>query len=251
MSAHYDTYDYPSYWIGRDYEHKSELIALNSLLRKIKKIKVIAEYGAGYGRLVPTYFYRADKIILSDSSARLLKLAREKYKSKKIRFIQSRIEKIDKKIKKESIDLVILVRVLHHIKDLDKALTSIYKTLKPGGFLIVEFANKKHLKAVINQFIRGNLTYPIDIFSRDIRSKKNIKKKTLPFINYHPDYIKAKLEEMGFIIIDRISVSNIRIPFLKRYVTIDLLLKIEKFFQNHLSVFNIGPSIFVLAQKKD
>lgn len=250
MAAHYDNYDYPSYWEGRDYEHKAELICIDSLLKKIKKLKVIAEYGAGYGRLIPSYFYRADKIIISDPSNRLLKIARLKYSSKKIKFIQSTIENIDKKVKKNSIDLVIIVRVLHHIKDLDKAMTSITNTLRPGGYLIIEFANKKHLKEIIRQVLKGNITYPLDIFSKDLRSKKNIKKKTISFINYHPDYIKYKLNQHGYALLDKKSVSNVRLNFFKKHITLDSLIYLEKIIQNTMSLFNIGPSIFYLAKKK-
>lgn len=250
MSAHYDSYDYPSYWEGRDYEHRSELICIDEMLGKIKKVKTIAEYGAGFGRLIPSYLYRADKIIISDPSNRLLKLAKFRYSARKIKYIQSRVENIDKKIKKESIDLVILVRVLHHIENLDKAMTAISNTLKPGGYIILEFANKKHLKEIFRQALKGNITYTLDIFSRDIRSKKNIKRKTIAFINYHPDFIRHKLNQLGFTILEKRSVSNIRIPFLKRYFTTEGLLAIEKITQKYLSVFSFGPSIFYLAKKR-
>jgi hypothetical protein len=53
MPAAYDTYDYPSYWEGRDYEHGSEEIAIKGFLNRIAKIKTALEIGAGYGRLVP------------------------------------------------------------------------------------------------------------------------------------------------------------------------------------------------------
>ncbi len=90
MSAAYDKYDYLKYWIGRDYEHKSEVIALRALLTKIKKIKTILEIGAGFGRLVSSYSFRAKKIILSDPSAKTLKVARSAFKNKKnIKFIHS------------------------------------------------------------------------------------------------------------------------------------------------------------------
>ncbi len=36
MAAHYDDslFSYPDYWIGRDYEHTSEILALKHLLNK-------------------------------------------------------------------------------------------------------------------------------------------------------------------------------------------------------------------------
>ena len=98
MSAAYDTFDYPGYWIGRDYEHKSEVIALKALLQKIKRIKTILEVGAGFGRLVPSYAFRAKKIILSDPSSKSLKIARGAFSGKKsIKFIHSCLENLPAK----------------------------------------------------------------------------------------------------------------------------------------------------------
>ena len=84
MSSHYDTYDYPSYWTERKYEHESEVIAIKHFLSKIRKIKSALEIGAGYGRLTPSYAYRAKRIILTDPSKNLLDLAKKSLSKKEI-----------------------------------------------------------------------------------------------------------------------------------------------------------------------
>ena len=250
MAAHYDTYDYPSYWIGREYEHESEVLALKSLLEKIPKIDTILEIGAGFGRLTPTYLYRARKIIVSDPSTRLLGVAKEKYKSKKnVKFIKSKVEAICEKLPAHSVDLIILVRVLHHIEDLDKFFDTSDKLLKKNGYLILEFANKNHIKAVFREFFKGNITFPLDIFTKDISTKKRL--NPLPFLNFHPDFIKHKLSEKGFVIKGGRSVSNIRFGLLKKILPCDSLVSIEKHLQQPLYLISFGPSIFLLAQKKD
>jgi ubiquinone/menaquinone biosynthesis C-methylase UbiE len=218
-------------------------------MEKLKNTKSILDIGAGFGRLTPLYIFRAQKIILADPSAKLLKLAKLKVKNRKVVLLQSKVENLLSKIHKNSIDLVILVRVLHHIKDLNEAFYIINKICKKGGFFILEFANKSHIKATFHEFIKGNLTFPLDIFPKDIRSKKSIRLGTLPFVNYHPDFIKEKLKEYNFKIVESRSVSNIRSPFLKRIIPLDLLLYLEKNIQRFLSVFNFGPSIFILARK--
>ena len=114
--------------------------------------------------------------------------------------------------------------------------------------MLLEFANKKHFKAIIKEFTKGNLTFPLEIFPKDIRSKRNIKKNTLPFINYHPDIMYKFLTDGGFEIKEILSVSNTRWGFLKKYVSTETLLSIEKIIQNPFAKFNWGPSIFVLAQ---
>lgn len=253
MAAAYDTYDYPSYWIGREYEHFSEISAIKMSLQKISKIRNILEVGAGYGRLAKTYLYRGRKIILSDPSSKLLAIARDELeveRNREIKFIHSSLENLPKKIKSGTIDLVVCVRVLHHIQDIDLAFCLISKLLSRRGYLILEFANKRHAKATINEMLKGNLTFPLDIFPKDLRSKRNIKKKTLPFINYHPDDVVEKLEENGFEIIEKRSVSNARNSFFKKIIPLETLLEIEKVFQKPLARINFGPSIIILARKR-
>lgn len=251
MSAAYDTYDYPSYWIGREYEHKSELAAIGTLLKEIPQIKSILDIGGGFGRLIPSYSYRARKIILSDPSAKLLTIARKNFKKEKnIIYLHSSLNNLPKKLRSKSVDTVVMVRVLHHIYDIDAVFKIINSLLTDNGYFILEFANKSHLKAILGEFLKGNFTYPLDIFSRDLRTKRAKKAGSLPFVNYHPDTIINKLQFFGFNIIDKLSVSNIRTPFLKKLFSLETLINIEKKLQKPLSFIHFGPSIFILAQKR-
>lgn len=251
MSAAYDTFDYPGYWIGRDYEHKSEIIALKAFLQKIKRVKKILEIGSGFGRLTPSYAFRAKKVVLTDPSARSLKLARQAFGNKKnIKFVQSSLENLPSKIRSNSIDLVIMIRVIHHIKDVDTAFKIIHKMIVPNGYFIFEFANKKHFKARFKEYLKGNFSFLADTTIRDIRSQRSIKKGTLPFLNYHPDMIRYILTEYGFEVIEKKSVSNIRSTLLKKIFSTDILISLEKILQRPLSLLDFGPSIFILARKR-
>lgn len=250
MAAAYDSYDYPQFWEGREYEHFSESLAVKYLLDKIPKIISILEIGAGFGRLTPVYEFRAKKVVLSDPSAKLLQLARKRNTNKKIKFMQVKIENLENKVKSASYDLILCIRVLHHIKDLDAAIETTAKLLKKKGYLILEFPNKRHAKATISEMLKGNLTFLLDIFPKDVRSQGSKNAKTLPFWNYHPDIVFEKLEKYGFTILDRRSVSNVRSSFIKRVIPLEVLLFIEKILQKPLARVCFGPSVFVLAQKK-
>ena len=250
MAAAYDTYDYPAYWEGREYEHESELAAIKALLSKIEKIGTILEVGAGFGRLYPSYSFRAKKVILTDPSSKLLKIAREDIDDPKVKFIQASVKNINPKVRSGTVDLVILVRVMHHLKDPEIVFKVVNKLLTKRGYFILEFANKRHAKATVKSFAKGDFTFPLDIFPKDLRSKRSKKKKTLPFVNYHPDDIVKKLEDSGFIIEEKRSVSNVRSSFVKKYLPLNVLLAIESVLQKSLSRINIGPSVFVLARKK-
>ena len=250
MAAAYDTYDYPSYWEGREYEHKSEVYAIGEFLKKIPKIKTILEIGAGYGRLTPTYAFRAKKVILSDSSASLLKMAHDLQLVKKIKYIHSGYENLPKKIRPKTIDLVVLVRVMHHIQDPDEVFEIVGRLLKKKGYFILEFANKKHIKATVSEFLKGNFTFTLDIFPKNLQKREKKDTGNLPFLNYHPDIVCEKLKNAGFEIIQKRSVSNVRSPFFKKIFPLEVLLFFEKILQVPLSLINFGPSIFILTYKK-
>lgn len=251
MGAAYDTFDYPGYWTGRDYEHKSEVVALKGFLKRIPKIKTILEIGAGFGRMIPFYAFRAKKVIVSEPSSRLLKIPREKFRNKKgITFMQSTIENLSSKVAARSIDLIIMVRVIHHIKDVDGTVKTVRRLLKNGGWFIFEFANKTHFKAIASEAVKGNFGFLSDEETVDIRSAKSIKNKTLPFFNYHPNKIVKTLTDNGFEIVEKRSVSNIRSPFLKSIFSVDLLVYVESMVQKLLANINFGPSIFILARKR-
>ena len=191
MPAPYDKYNYPAYWEGREYEHHSEIIAIKAFLDNIKKISNIIEVGAGFGRLTPSYIYRGKKITLLDSSSRLLRIARERLPENKVKFVHSKLETLPQKINSNTADLVILVRVLHHIDDIDKAFEIINKVLKKNKYLILEFANKCHWKAATYEFLRGNITFLHDIFPKDIHGKKS-KKNYLTFQKLSSGYNHRK-----------------------------------------------------------
>lgn len=252
MAAAYDTYDYPQYWESRTYEHNSEYYAIAQMLKHIKHVHTIIDIGGGYGRLIKSYIYRGKKVILTDPSARLLKTARDNFKDEsKVQFVHSKLENLPEKVHATKIDLAVMVRVLHHIPDPFEAFNIVNKLLRPKGYFLLEFANKTHLKANISEMVKGDITYPIEIFQKDIRSKKNIQKNTLPFINFHPDDIFEKLNKAGFEIIEVRSVSNIRSTTIKHRFPHELLLSIEKVLQLPLARIRFGPSLFVLARKRD
>src|SRR3990167_6402960 len=100
-----------------------------------------------------------------------------------------------------------------------------------------------------DSILKGNFTFSIDISPYDIRSSRSKKQNTLPFINYHPDFIEKKLKDFEFSLIEKRSVSNIRSPFAKKFFSLNTLVSLEKFLQKPLAKINFGPSIFILARK--
>jgi ubiquinone/menaquinone biosynthesis C-methylase UbiE len=251
MTAHYDSYDYSSYWTSRDYEHESEVIAIREFLNKIPKINKALEIGGGFGRLVPYYIFRTKSTTLTEPSLKLLSLAKTRLSNfKNLNYIQSTIENLTKKFRANSFDLIVMVRVMHHMKNPSSVFDAIEKLLSPTGYVIFEFANKIHFKNIVNHTLKGDLKYVKNMETIDVRSKESKENNTISFLNYHPEIIKSELEKHNFEIVEMRSVSNIRSPFLKKHLPKGVLIEIEKNLQKLLSYIYFGPSIFVLARKK-
>ncbi len=251
MSAFYDSYDYTSYWQGREYEHESEVIAVRELLNKIPKINKAIEIGGGYGRLVPYYIYRTKQTILTDPSAKLLSIAKERLANfKNLKIKQSTLLNLTTKFRTGSFDLAMMIRVMHHLNDPESVFDSIEKLLTPDGYVIIEFANKIHFKNLLHHVLKGNFKFINDTSIIDVRSEKSKKNKTIAFLNYHPNLIREELKKHNFEIIEMRSVSNIRNPFFKKHLPKNILLEIERLVQKPLSYVYFGPSIFVLARKR-
>ena len=244
MSTIYDQYDYPQFWEGRDYEHGSEVIAIQKFLHKIPQINRLIDIGAGYGRITPYYIYRARRSVLIDSSSKLLKLAKQKAsyfdgkRADNVRYVHIKVQNISKKLKNGTFDVVICVRFLHHLENPSEAFSIANKLLKKNGYLVMEFPNKLHGKALIKRLFVSKLIYAKDNtpFS--------------PYKNFHPTEIQNELKKHGFELIEKRSVSNIRSTLLKKHLPLSVLLLLEDILQRPFSSLNFGPSIFILARKR-
>lgn len=246
MTAHYDdpTFAYDHYWQGREYEHQSELLAIGRLL-KLKHFQNASDIGGGYGRLTAFLTPFAKKVTLIEPSYKQRQLGKSFLKGfKNISIINGTTQHTG--LPDSSQDMVLVVRVMHHLPDPVASLREINRILKPNGLLVLEFANSLHFKARIKSLLTGQPILPTPL---DRRSNTSIRKHTIAFVNHHPDTVFKLLSRTGFAIDQFLSVSNLRSPFLKKYLPKRLLLNLEKFFQTSLAHLFFGPSIFILAHK--
>ncbi|MDD3531998.1 MAG: methyltransferase domain-containing protein [Candidatus Shapirobacteria bacterium] len=247
--AFYDHYNYQRYWRGREYEHEAEIVALEKLFGQIplKNRQTILDVGAGFGRLTPIYANRFVSCVLLEPSQKLINQAKRKLQYQNLEFKSGQGESFQLKTK---FDVVLTVRVAHHIQDLPSFLKNINHHLKDNGFLILEFANKTNFKACLKALFEGNWSFLKNLASTDRRSPANINQETILFLNHHPVKVREDLKQSGFEVVTRLSVSNFRWPILKKFVPTGILLRGEKILQLFLAKINFGPSIFILAQKQ-
>ena len=242
MRSAYDdgSFSYSTYWLGRQYEHRSEVIALRRLL-KGRRFPRAVDVGGGYGRLTPTLADYCQAVSVVEPSTKLRAVA-----AKNFPVVAGTAQ--DTNLPASSQDLVASIRVLHHLPDLSPTFSEFFRILKPGKFLVIEFANSANFKARVRSFLNNR---PLLLVPVDIRSPQNIKKKTIPFVNHHPLTVLKLLRRHGFRPLQILSVSNLRSTFLKRLFPLPLLLILESLTQSLLSSFYFGPSIFILATKVD
>ena len=238
-------YDYTKYWDGRGYENESEFIALRKLLPKgYSKDRKVIDIGGGFGRLLPVLRERFGDITIFDYSQKLLNIAQNKAEDLglEIKTVNGDVNKICDLVE-DKYDCVTMIRVSHHLDDLEKVFMQIKNLLNDDGIFILEIANKVHFKSVVGNLLKCNFKY-FNISSVSVATKD------VTFLNHHPKYVEGVLKNLGFTIQDTLSVSNFRHPFIKKAVPIDILLKIEKLMQNIGSKVYFGPSIFYKLQLK-
>ncbi len=237
-------HNYLHYWDGREYEHAAEELAIARLLKGMSIEKAV-DVGGGYGRLSVFLKNFAQDVTLAEPSQQQLDIAKEYLKDKpEVHMKLAQAEALP--FKDESVDLVLVVRVLHHLPDPMPAFEEIHRILKKDGLFLVEFANNAHLK---NRLKYASKFKKIPRDPVDIRTRANKRDDEIPFVNHHPAVIKQQLAHVGFRLEKQLSASNFRSTTFKKVFGKSALLKLEKLTQKPLASMHFGPSTVYLLRK--
>jgi len=219
---------------GREYEDMAERIALRRLLPP--EGGRLLEIGAGFGRLVPLYQgYR--EIVLLDYSESLLQDALSAWGTQKFQYVAANW--YDLPFADGAFDTVVTVRVLHHAEELPALLEQIARILAPGGIYVLEFANKRNLKAILRYFLRRQDWSPF--------SREPVEFYPLHW-DFHPEWMASVLRGLGFSIEKRLTVSHFRSESLKRLVPARWLAAADAAFQWTGRWFQFAPSVLFRAR---
>jgi ubiquinone/menaquinone biosynthesis C-methylase UbiE len=238
------SHNYLKYWEGRDYEHAAEEMALRRLLNG-KRFKHAVDVGGGYGRLCVFLETYAEKVTLAEPSQQQLDIAKEFLKDHP-KVDRKLLQADDLKFKAGSIDLLTMVRVMHHLPDPTAELAEISRVLSKDGYAIIEVANYAHARNRVKHLVKGKKlpTEPVDIRSAAYRNENEI-----PFVNHNPETVIKQFGHAGLKVERVLSVSNLRSPGLKKIMPRGVMLKIENMLQSPLANSYFGPSIFFLLKK--
>jgi SAM-dependent methyltransferase len=224
------------FWAARPYEDMADRTAIRTLLPHMGDR--LMEVGAGYGRLAHEYRgYR--QVVLFDASDAHVGAARERFRDEPwVEVVQGDAYSLP--FDGASFDTVVCVRVMHHLEHPAAVIGELARVLRPGGVLVLEFANKRHLKAMLKYGLGRQPWSPYTLEPHEYRP--------LHF-DRHPAEMRRLLERAGLRVDRVLTASLFRLPALTRRAPARLLATIERPLQTLLSPVTPGPSVFMRARK--
>lgn len=242
-------YDYSKYWRDRKYEHEAERLALKKLLKNARGTW-FADLGGSYGRHVDSYYQKFHNCVIVDYSMKALKQARERLKENQI----SNVELVAANVynlpfKNNVFDGTMMVRVIHHLEKPQNAVSEVSRIIQNRGIFILEYANKKHIKAIIKAIIRFdfNFLFSSQPYKQPTKgNQEGTDKETEGIIyNFASKFIKRIIKKSNFKSQKCLSVSFYRVPFLKKVFPEYILSLLERLSQFLFSWSKLSPSIFL------
>ncbi len=222
---------------GREYEDGAERAAVRSLLPPAGRRLV--EIGAGYGRLAPLYG-GYDEVVFFDYALSQLRQAQELWGDSapggRPRYLYVAGDFYELPFAPALFDAVTMVRVLHHAADAPAVLRGISRILAPGGTFLLEFANKRNLKAILRYLLRRQAWSPFE--------REPVEFVELNF-DFHPAWIREHLAQAGLRVQKQRTVSHFRLGLLKRLVPTGLLVSLDRLCQPSGALWQLTPSVFV------
>ncbi|MEJ2550152.1 MAG: class I SAM-dependent methyltransferase [Anaerolineales bacterium] len=231
----YEGSDYQTrFWENADrvYEDRVEAVALRRLLPA--EGNLLLEVGAGAGRNTPRYS-GFQRIVLLDYSYSQLQQARRRLgDSSRYCYVAGDVYHLP--FAESVFDGATMIRTLHHMADPFAALRQIRVALKPQSVFVLEYANKRNIKAIIRWLLRRQSWSPFD--------PEPVEFAELNF-DFHPKTVRKWLDEAGFKLERQLSVSHFRIAILKRLAPLDLLVTLDSALQWTGACWQLSPSMFV------
>jgi len=249
--ADYDSngYDYRSYWDGRDYERMAEDRALHRLVPKLGRPRWLVDLGGGFGRNAAHYRSHATRYVIVDYSATNLvnasTLLAEDIAAGHAFLVRADLNALP--FVDAAFDAGLVIRVLHHLPDIDRALSEMGRVI--GGRWLVDVPIKHHLLGLLRGVVRGGW--------RAVRGPQPVRTTAgaEPFWNFQLDAVRRRLSECGWQTRLAASVNNLRrwdrrLPARAVRVLGPVALLLESLAQR-LGTGWWGPNQFVLAERRE
>lgn len=218
----------------RRYEDAAEEVALKRLMPPNGKL--LLELGAGAGRNTPRYA-GWDRVVLLDYSRTQLLQARERLgDSPHYIYVTADIYKLP--FVAGLFDGATMIRTLHHLSDAQTAFANVRRVLANEAVFILEFANKRNLKAIARYLFGKQKWNPF--------SKEQVEFVALNY-NFHPKTVRKLLKENQFKLARQLTVSHFRVNALKRRIKHETLVALDSALQHTARIVQLSPSVFSKA----
>jgi SAM-dependent methyltransferase len=235
----YEGSEYQSqFWeqADRAYEDRVEAVALHRLMPSGGRR--LLEVGAGAGRNTLRYPH-FDQLVLLDYSRTQLEQARRQLGDRQdLVFVVGDAYRLP--FGPAAFDAATMIRTLHHMAEPAQALAQVAGVLVPGAEFVLEYASKRHLKAILRWGLRRQGWSPFDA--------RAVEFADLNF-DFHPDAVNGWLRQAGLVVERRLGVSFFRHPVLKRMVPLRVLVWGDALAQVPGGWWPITPSVFVRARR--
>ncbi len=217
---------------GRDYEDQVERIALRRMIPPTGS--TLIDIGAGFGRYA-NEFTGYDKVVLFDYSSSLLREARA-HIGDDPRFTYVAGNWYEMPFVDGLFQTMVQLRTIHHAANVPGLFSELSRIQRTNGRYILEFANKRNIKAIARYLLRKQSWSPF--------TKEPIEFVELNF-DFHPEWMQEQLSLSGFSPQRMLTVSHFRIGVLKRRVPIEWLVKLDSLAQLTGDYWQLSPSVFV------
>lgn len=228
---------------GRHYEDAVERVALRHLLPSTGPRLI--DIGGGYGRLVPLYD-GYDEVVIFDYALSQLRQAQQLWGTEgpdgHPRYIYVAGDFYNLPFATAAFATVVMVRTLHHAADAPAVIHGVSQILAPGGQFILEFANKRNLKAILRYLFGRQHWSPFD--------RAPVEFVPLNF-DFHPAWIEELLTQEGLHTQQRRAVSMFRLGLLKMLVPTHLLVALDRICQPLGNLLPVSPSVFLHCEASD
>lgn len=224
------------FWAARDYEDVCDRIALRALLPPAGDRLI--EVGAGFGRLAGEYTGFSDVVLLDSSDVHVATALEVFGGDSRYQVKLGDAEALP--FPDGTFDAAVCVRVLHHFRDPAPLIAELGRVVRDGGIVVLEYANKRNLKAIARRLLGRQNWSPFDLGSVEYRSFHH---------DHAPVSVRRALRRAGFTIERTRAVSLFRLPGLTRRLPPGALSRVESWLQEPLGSMTPGPSVFVLARR--
>jgi ubiquinone/menaquinone biosynthesis C-methylase UbiE len=221
---------------GRDYEDQAERAALRRLMPP--RGATLLDVGAGFGRLADEYG-GYERVVLFDYSRSLLREAQERLVGDP-RFLYVAGNWYNLPFVAGLFATLVQVRTLHHAADAPALFGELARIARPGAAYILEFASKYNLKAMLRFWLGRQAWSPFDL--------EPVEFVKLNF-DFHPDWIKARVDEAGFRSEQMLTTSHFRFAPLKRIAPTSWLVALDSVLQRTGKWAQWTPSVFLRSRR--